>query len=304
MLDWLVQTRRLKAAREALAREAPAVRRLRLSSRELYDAAQQLARADAGRESHGARATLHRRGALEALRALVSPDVALKAAELLEQATPEQLALTAEAVGELGPVRALLLSDEAELPPKDVGLLAVAHRRLLEAVEAKAAEVDRIVVQAVVGLGLVVIFFAVLGVVGLRVVARLSEPKDLAAGKPWRTSSSLAKCEPENELCSGVRTRILFHTLDEAQPWFEVDLGAPTAFSAATVVNRGELALERAVPLVLEAGDDQKTWRELARTTAVFSTWRPSFGTTTARYVRLRVDRFSTLHLEAVRVHP
>src|SRR5574340_795555 len=109
MLDWLLQTSRLKAAREALAREAPAVRRLRRSSRELYDAAQQLARADSGLDAHGARATLHRRGALEALRALVSPDAALAPAELLEKATPEQLAFTAEQPAELGTVRTLLL---------------------------------------------------------------------------------------------------------------------------------------------------------------------------------------------------
>lgn len=45
-------------------------------------------------------------------------------------------------------------------------------------------------------------------------------------------------------------------------------------------------------------------WREVARQPAAFSTWEPRFTTTTARYVRLRTDRTTTLHLERVEVHP
>ena len=59
-----------------------------------------------------------------------------------------------------------------------------------------------------------------------------------------------------------------------------------------------------AVPLVLEVSDDGASWREVIRRPDVFATWYPTFPAQKARYVRLRVDRISTLHLEAVRVHP
>ena len=64
------------------------------------------------------------------------------------------------------------------------------------------------------------------------------------------------------------------------------------------------MLMMRAIPLVLEVSDDGKAFREVARRTEEFSAWAPSFPPQTARYFRVRVDRVSTLHLEAVRVHP
>lgn len=139
---------------------------------------------------------------------------------------------------------------------------------------------------------------------GLIIGQRLLEPTNLAAGKPWRTSSKWIDCDPNIGRCGPHVTRILFHTGEDESPWFELDLGAPTAFSSVSVQNRSDHLPERAVPLVLEVSDDQASWKELARRDELFSTWRPSFPTTTARFVRLRVPRRSFLHLESVRVHP
>ena len=58
------------------------------------------------------------------------------------------------------------------------------------------------------------------------------------------------------------------------------------------------------MPLVVEASPDQKTWTEVARRTEVFETWQPKFAKQNARFLRLRVDRKSWLHLERVAVHP
>jgi len=143
----------------------------------------------------------------------------------------------------------------------------------------------------------------VLGVVGTALTVALRKP-DLAAGKPWRTSSVGYACHPERSDCGGAVTDIFFHTRTENNPWFEYDFGTPLAFSSLTIKNRSDFGPERAVPLVVEVSNDDQSFREIARRDDVFSTWRPSFPTERARYLRLRVPRESILHLEAVRVHP
>jgi hypothetical protein len=136
------------------------------------------------------------------------------------------------------------------------------------------------------------------------VIALFPERLDLAKGKPWHTSSSLAECHPEKSECGGSTTDILFHTKEELNPWFEYDFGTPLAFSSLTIRNRADYGPERAVPLIIEVSNDDKKFREIARRTDSFSTWKPSFATQHARYLRLRVARVSMLHLEAVKVHP
>lgn len=125
---------------------------------------------------------------------------------------------------------------------------------------------------------------------------------DLATGRPWRASSSLETCRVQAHYCAAAHTDIFFHTLEEQDPWVEIDLGKPTAFSLVEVTNRSDCCPDRAVPLVIEVGNDQKQWREVARRVDTFSKWRAKFANTTARYVRLRVPRRSLLHLEKVTV--
>lgn len=125
---------------------------------------------------------------------------------------------------------------------------------------------------------------------------------DLAAGRPWRTSSTLETCRVQERYCASAHTDIFFHTLEERNPWLEIDLGKPTSFSLVEVTNRSDCCPDRAVPLVIEVGNDQTQWREVARRRDTFSKWRAEFAPTTARYVRLRVTRRSLLHLEKVAV--
>lgn len=136
---------------------------------------------------------------------------------------------------------------------------------------------------------------------GVQVALR---PKNLAEGKPWRTSSAALTCVPAEHNCGGTKTDILFHTQEEESPWFELDLGAATSISAATVRNRTDCCQDRAIPLVLEVSDDTTTWREVARRDAPFVTWSVEFTTQTARYVRARALRRTILHLDGVLVHP
>jgi hypothetical protein len=125
---------------------------------------------------------------------------------------------------------------------------------------------------------------------------------DLAQGKPWRASSKEFECHPENTQCGGARSAILFHTTEENSPWLEVDLGSPQDFRKVTVVNREDCCSERAFPMIIEVGNDQKTWKEVAKITENFREWDGSFSPVKARYVRFRVDRRSILHLIRVSV--
>jgi hypothetical protein len=134
-------------------------------------------------------------------------------------------------------------------------------------------------------------------------VQRAQQSPDLAAGKPWRVSSSEGQCNPAERTCLGGRTAILFHTKHEKNPWYEVDLGRPTTFSAIEVVNRGDCCPDRAIPLVVEVSNDQKQWKEVIRRPEAFDTWKAKFATQNARYVRVRVARMTALHLERVSVY-
>ena len=154
--------------------------------------------------------------------------------------------------------------------------------------------------KRVVRVALVVVF-AVVPIVLL--LALRPEKPDLAKGKPWHTSSVLAECHPEKSECAGAQLDIIFHTKEDPSPWFEYDFGSPLAFSSLTVQNRSDYS-DRAVPLVVEVSNDDKKFSEIARRTDTFSTWKPSFPTQHARYLRLRVARQSMLHLEAIKVHP
>lgn len=137
------------------------------------------------------------------------------------------------------------------------------------------------------------------------VTVKVFTPVDLAKGKPWRASSSWGTCSPERGRCGSLISRIIFHTLEDDSPWFEIDLQKKEKFSSISVINRKDEDMRsRAVPLVLEASDDAIKWRELARKTEVFLNWTAKFPPTEARYVRARADRKTWLHLEAVKVHP
>jgi hypothetical protein len=159
---------------------------------------------------------------------------------------------------------------------------------------------DGIALVAFARMALTVLVLA--GGLGMAIALRPEKP-NLVAGKPWTTSSSLLECHPAKIECGGVRTRIFFHTRDEDNPWLRYDLGTPTAFSSMRIENRQDAEGARAVPLVVEIGDDGSHFREIARRDKDFSTWKPSFPTVTARYIRLRVARKSILHLEEVDVY-
>jgi hypothetical protein len=127
---------------------------------------------------------------------------------------------------------------------------------------------------------------------------------DLALGRPWRTSSVWSGCGSGFAGCEALGSNMFFHTEEEVGPWVEFDLGSATRVSEVYVKNRVDSVWDRAAPLVIEVSDDAETWREVARQPESFRSWTASFEPVAPRYVRLRVDRRSYLHLARVEIHP
>lgn len=146
------------------------------------------------------------------------------------------------------------------------------------------------------------IILAVILLSANRAIQRRLEGPDLALGKPWRASSVGVECHPRKNECGGAQTAIFFHTNEEDSPWVEIDLRSAQSFSHVEVVNRDDCCLDRAVPLIIEVGNDREHWREVVRRPDSFREWDATFKPVSARYLRLRVDRHSTLHLVRISV--
>jgi len=279
----------MRELRARIENESPERRRARVALRELQDAVLRLSSATALEPPD--------RVALAALRR--------EAVRIASQALPFAALADSEA-GRLALSRLLESTldriDFSEVPDA-LRAAQTAHERALETLEADIAEARHIARQRQLAIVTVILvsLFAAKSIVAVFPRGKLP---DLAAGKPFTVSSRWAECHPEKFECGGYPTRILFHTNAEASPWFQLDLEASVAFSQVEIVNRQDMALPLAVPLVVEVSDDARSWRQVARRGEVFESWTATFPQTTARYVRLRVERFSTLHLESVRVHP
>jgi hypothetical protein len=211
-----------------------------------------------------------------------------------------ELALVKDVLGEKTFVQT------ADEPEVELRRQALACRTFVNALirDELAADrkVTRVLQQRVLRVGIVVLAVGAALFAASAGVQRVMRGPDLAAGKAWRASSKAFDCKPAEMDCGGARTAVFVHTLEEVNPWVEIDLGARTKFSRVEVENREDCCQERAVPLVIETRDAGTEFREVARTTEVFRDWAATFEPVTARYVRVRVDRRSYLHLVRVGV--
>ena len=126
---------------------------------------------------------------------------------------------------------------------------------------------------------------------------------DLAEGKVWTASSAWGPFPVTGVMLGDAPLDGRFHTNDEISPWVIVDLGRVYDVHAVQVENRVNCCRERAVPMRVELSvDKQRFWR-VAYRRAIFERFTAHFATRKARYVRLTVDRRSTLHLRRVAVY-
>ncbi len=143
--------------------------------------------------------------------------------------------------------------------------------------------------------------------------------QNLALGRPATQSSvgeAPADRTPEADAAGAVNGSFIerygFHTKDEDQPWWQVDLEAQSVIEAVVVFNRIDhpVIAKRAVPLRILLSVDGATWT-VAFETELYQEfggldgnplfWRPPGGAA-ARYVRLQAVRRTFLHLVEVEV--
>jgi hypothetical protein len=190
--------------------------------------------------------------------------------------------------------------DRADVLCKEADLLQAFVHGLIQSELDAEDKVTNVLVQRWVRVGILAVIFGAILFMLAGVARRAVQGPDLAAGKSWKASSKAFDCHPKDMECGGARSAMFFHTVEEEKPWVEIDLGAPTTFSRLEVVNREDCCPERAVPLIVEVTDDHNKWTEVARRNETFREWETSFNATTARYVRLRVDRRTSFHLVRV----
>ncbi len=101
-----------------------------------------------------------------------------------------------------------------------------------------------------------------------------------------------------------------FHTADEANPWWQVDLGQPTSLDRVVLFNRCDSMAERAAHLRVLLSDDGKDFHQAAendgQTFMGFTDQQPlvlKLAGAQARYVRLTLPGKSYFHLDEVEIY-
>jgi hypothetical protein len=190
--------------------------------------------------------------------------------------------------------------DRADVVCREADLCQAFVHGLIQSELDAEDQVTTVLVQRWVRVGLVLCVVAAALFMGNSALQHALQGPDLLANKPWHTSSKLFECHPKDMECGGARSAMFFHTNDDDKPWVEFDLGSPQKIARVEVINREDCCLERAVPLVVEVSNDHNTYQEVARRVETFREWETTFPPVSARYLRVKVDRRSTLHLVRV----
>lgn len=194
----------------------------------------------------------------------------------------------------------------AELPPVEARELATTLRHfaetLVDSLNPAQLEVERIWMRRMTRVGALLAVAVVALVASVFALDARERARDVAAGKPWEVSTRWGESCPSPEQTCENSPLYFFHTFEENDPWFIVDLKESTRISGVRVENRADCCQERAIPLVIEVSPDRQSWSEVARRTTDFGTWKASFAPVQARYVKLHVPRVTNLHFKRVRV--
>lgn len=193
---------------------------------------------------------------------------------------------------------------ETELSSREVEQLDQLAQATLDDAERPSRELDNIWFARLVR---VVVPLVLLTAGALAGGAAIQRAQLLAETQfPWEASSKFPAekgCESPHQECA--ETRFFFCTDNENRPWIRFDLGKTRSVSRVTVKNRTDCAgcAERAVPLVIEVSEDGENWKEIARQAETFEEWKAKFPPAQARWLRLRAEKRTFLHLQQVRIH-
>jgi len=176
----------------------------------------------------------------------------------------------------------------------------IAHRTLVRA----QAPIRALVAGVVVLAGALALVATIILALGCAVSPNLRGrlfPRDLAAGKPW-TSSSAAFGYPTSGVGPSSEGPFFFHSSVGNNPFVEIDLGAEHTIRNIEVENRTDCCNERALPLdvkVLKGG----TWQLVAERRAWFSTWKYDITPVRAQKIRFERPGSDLFHLKRISVY-
>lgn len=126
-------------------------------------------------------------------------------------------------------------------------------------------------------------------------------------GKPWDdyrwTASSAAFGLPvSGTLDHRGQHDLLLHTAEEANPWLVVDMLEDRPITRVVVKNRLDCCQERGLPMVVELRAANGSYVEVARRATPFDTWEIGVVPARVRYLRVRVEQKTFLHLHAIEI--
>ncbi len=134
---------------------------------------------------------------------------------------------------------------------------------------------------------------------------------NLARGKPAATSSTSPWSRPNDGqgAVDGVKNGGFgFHTNEEQNPWWQVDLGASQGLAEVRLFNRLDCCSERSRTVQVMLSDDGRAWRTVYRHNgSVFGgadgkPLRVGLNGERARYLRLQLNERNWFHLDEVEV--
>lgn len=126
-------------------------------------------------------------------------------------------------------------------------------------------------------------------------------PRDLAAGRPW-TASSADQGLPATGTGPSSEGNLFFHTLNEHDPFVEIDLGGEHVVRGVRIDNRVDCCQERAPPLNVEIWTGTG-WQLIAQRRTVFEVWRSDVGPVRTSKIRFRRPGESYFHLRRISVY-
>jgi hypothetical protein len=155
--------------------------------------------------------------------------------------------------------------------------------------------------QALRTFRLVIIPPAIVAVVSLGYLWFM-RPVNYALNRPVELSSSfLPQTYPAQALVNGDTVNLGIHTMPAESQWAQIDLETVRKIRRVVVYNRRNMP-GNSVPLQIDTSLDGKTFKRFSRHDAEFLEWTAEGRPIRARYVRLTVQRLTSLQLCEVEV--
>ncbi|HWO18473.1 MAG TPA: discoidin domain-containing protein [Kofleriaceae bacterium] len=132
------------------------------------------------------------------------------------------------------------------------------------------------------------------------------KPWNLAAGKLTSQSSTYlgasASRAVDGNTDGNYSSGSVTHTNEEAQPWWQVDLGAVTDIGQVVLTNRTDCCSERLADFDLQVSSDAATWQTVTSFSGAAPARTPLVVRASGRYVRVRLRGYGILSLAEVEV--